>query len=82
MRYFALLVCLLPVACTPSFPDFDNRLTAQSQDADYPRLVPLGPLLDTTDATAPRAAASEGSTLEARAANLQRRADWLRNMPL
>lgn len=82
MRYFALLLCLLPMACAPSFPDLDNRLTAQSQGADYPRLVPLGPLLDTADAIAPRAAASEGTSLEARAANLQRRAEWLRNMPL
>jgi hypothetical protein len=70
------------MACSPGLPDLDNRLTAQSQAAGYPRLVPLGPLLAASDADAPRAAATEGASLEARVANLQRRADWLRNMPL
>ncbi|MEJ6389297.1 hypothetical protein [Gymnodinialimonas ulvae] len=82
MRYATLLLCLLPMACAPSFPDLDDRLTAQSQAADYPRLVPLEPLLASAEAPAPRAAATEGASLEARLANLQRRADWLRNMPL
>ncbi len=63
-------------------PDLDNRLTAQSQAADFPRLVPLGPLLAASETDAPRAAAAEGTSLEARVANLQRRANWLRNMPL
>jgi hypothetical protein len=82
MRFTAFLLCLLPLACGPGMPDLDNRLTAQSQAADFPRLVPLGPLLAENDTAAPRTAAREGASLEARVANLQRRANWLRNLPL
>ncbi len=63
-------------------PDLDNRLTEQSRAAGFPQLVPLGPLLAQADAAGPRVAATEGASLEARVADLRRRANWLRNMPL
>ncbi|MBF9043635.1 hypothetical protein HKCCE4037_09865 [Rhodobacterales bacterium HKCCE4037] len=63
-------------------PDLNDRLTEQSLASGYPQLVPLEPLLAQTERDAPRVAAVEGTSLEARAANLRRRANWLRNMPL
>lgn len=82
MRFATLLLCLLPLSCGPGMPDLDHRLTAQSQASGYPQLVPLDPLLAQTETQAPRSAAAEGSSLEARVADLRRRADWLRNIPL
>ncbi len=82
MRAAALLLCLIPAACGPGMPDLDHRLTAESQASGFPQLVPLEPLLASADAEPPRVAATEGLSLEARVADLRRRANWLRNMPL
>ncbi|MEX3014650.1 hypothetical protein [Gymnodinialimonas hymeniacidonis] len=82
MRAAALLLCLIPAACGPGMPDLDHRLTAQSQASGFPELVPIGPLLAQADADAPRVAATEGLSLEARAADLRRRANWLRSLQL
>lgn len=82
MRSAVLLLLLLPAACAPGMPDLDNRLTAQSRAQGYPELVPLGPLLAQVDAPGPVAAETTGPGLEARAADLRRRAAWLRNLPL
>lgn len=63
-------------------PDLEAQLSAEAQAADFPSLVPLGPLLARADAPLQRSAAAEGASLEARAEALRRRADWLRSMSL
>ncbi|QXT41038.1 hypothetical protein [Gymnodinialimonas ceratoperidinii] len=84
MRFALLTLCvlLLPVACGPGLPDLEQELSAEARAADYPQLVPLDPLLARADAPLRRSAAVEGSSLEARAADLRRRAAWLRAMAL
>ncbi|WP_224815514.1 hypothetical protein [Hasllibacter sp. MH4015] len=82
MRAALALLCLSLAACAPGMPELHQRLSVEARAAEYPQLVPLGPLLSQVDAPAPRAAAREGLSLEARAEALRRRAAWLRNMPL
>lgn len=82
MRFSALLLCLLPLACAPGMPDLGDRLSPEARDAGYPSLVPLGPLLAGVEQPTSRSAAAAGTSLEARAADLRRRANWLRNLPL
>ena len=82
MRVAALILCLLPLSCGPGLPDLHQQLSAEARSADYPALVPLGPLLAQADAPLNRSAATEGASLESRAADLRRRAAWLRNMAL
>lgn len=69
-------------ACGDPLPGLDARLSETSQNADFPELVPLGPLLSQRDALEPLDTAAEGETLEARAASLRARAAVLRNMTL
>jgi hypothetical protein len=83
MGRFAVILCLAaPVlaACGPDVPELDARIEGSA--APFPELVPLGPLLARVDAVPPRAAAPEGQSLEARAADLRRRAAALRAIPL
>ncbi|ABD55914.1 hypothetical protein [Jannaschia sp. CCS1] len=82
MRSAMLLLCLLLLACGPSRQEFDGALSAEARTADYPSLVPLGPLLTAAEAPLVRTAASEGTSLEARAADLRRRAARLQAMAL
>ncbi len=82
MRACVLLLCLLPLACAPGMPDLGDRMSANAQAQAYPSLVPLGPLLARAEAPLARSAATEGTSLEARAADLRRRANQLRNMAL
>lgn len=70
------------VACGPDVPALDARLGPEARAADFPDLVPLGPLLAGVDTVPVRAAATEGLSLEARTADLRRRAAALRAMPL
>ncbi|NKX44559.1 hypothetical protein [Roseicyclus persicicus] len=81
-RLFALACLACLAACGPSRPDLASRISAEGRAADFPALQPLGPLLDRSDALLPRSAAREGAALEARAADLRRRAALLRAMPL
>jgi len=76
----ACLACL--AACGPPRPDLASRISAEGRAAEFPALVPLGPLLARSDAITPRSAAPEGQSLEARAADLRRRAALLRQMAL
>jgi hypothetical protein len=67
-----LIICLLAVpalaACGPDIPALDARLGPEARAADFPELVPLGPISGGVD-TAPAAhAATEGQSLEARTA--------------
>ena len=63
-------------------PDLHMELSPEARASGYPSLVALGPLLSQVDAPLTRSAAVEGQSLEARAADLRRRAAWLRAMPL
>jgi len=76
----ACLACL--AACGPSRPDLASRISSEGRAADFPALVPLGPLLRDSDALLPRSAEQDGASLEARAADLRRRAAMLRQMDL
>ena len=77
------LICLACLAaCGPSRPDLASRISPEGRAADFPALVPLGPLLQGSDALLPRDAATEGAGLAARAADLRRRAALLRQMEL
>jgi hypothetical protein len=81
MRAVILLSLLLVLpACSIRAPELDASITETSRAADWPELVPLGPLLAGAEALAPRAAETEGRTLEWRAADLRRRAALLRGL--
>jgi hypothetical protein len=83
-RLLALIVtCALCLGgCGPDLAALDARIAAEQRDTGYPELVPLGPLLETVYADPPQAATREGPTIEERAAELRRRADRLRSLPL
>lgn len=73
---FSILLVLS--ACSIRAPELDASITETSRAAPWPELVPLGPLLAGAEALGPRAADTEGRTLEWRAADLRRRAAILR----
>lgn len=75
MRVVRLTTILALSACT-QFPELDETIPASIEDADYPTLVPLGPLLATS---IPAGVDQEATTqqLEARAASLRNRANAL-----
>ncbi|MBF9059079.1 hypothetical protein HKCCSP123_07775 [Rhodobacterales bacterium HKCCSP123] len=83
-RLALCLACLLALvaACGPSRPELASRLSPEARSAAFPELVSLGPLMQRSDQLLPRAADREGQSLEARAADLRRRAAALRAMPL
>ena len=71
-----LLAAVLLSGCT-QFPELDARTTDPALTrADYPALVPVGPLLD--GAEAPRIAEGEAAAMAARVARLKARAARLR----
>ncbi|MGI3187207.1 hypothetical protein [Nioella aestuarii] len=75
-----ICICFLLVlsACSIRAPELDASITETSRAAPWPELVPLGPLMTGAEALGPRAADTEGRTLEWRAADLRRRAAILR----
>ncbi|MFV1875652.1 hypothetical protein [Nioella sp.] len=81
MRAVICLSLLLVLsACSIRAPELDASITETSRAADWPELVPLGPLLAGAEALPPRAADTEGRTLQWRAADLRRRAAILRRL--
>jgi hypothetical protein len=77
-----LVLALALGGCGPDVPELDARIEAEGRGS-YPDLVPLGPLLDTVDATATAEAVSEeGPSIEDRAEELRRRAAQLRGRSL
>ncbi|MEL7098656.1 MAG: hypothetical protein AAGM84_07495 [Pseudomonadota bacterium] len=76
MRCLLLCLPLFLAACT-QFPELDGATSARAEAAEYPALVPLGPLLD--QRVRPAAGPEPAQTLEARAAALRARAARLRN---
>lgn len=79
MRAACLAFCFALCACT-QFPDLDGTVSPAVENAAYPALVPLGPLLDsavpTTTDTVQTTQNLEAriAALRARARALQRRA--------
>ena len=80
LAVIAFLAAPVLAACGPDVPELDARIAGAA--SSYPELVPLGPLLAQVDAQPLRAAEPEGQSLEARAADLRRRAAALRAIPL
>ena len=78
----AVLAALTVPACGPSRPDLDARISPAARSAPFPALQPLGPLLAQSESVLPQGAEGAGETLEARAADLRRRAAILRAIPL
>ena len=79
----AVLFLLLPLAaCDAPPPQLTERLSPEARSAAFPELVPLGPILRQTDSLLPDDPSAVGRSLEARAADLRRRAALLRDMPL
>lgn len=83
-RVFAPL-CLaglsgLIAACGPTIRDPDNLISPAAQAGQYPEIVPVSPLVAATDDLLPDQAAEAGQSLQARAADLRRRAELLRQM--
>jgi hypothetical protein len=75
-----LILLCLAAGCT-QFPALDRTLTPELQDADYPELVPLGPVL----ASAQRSGADparQNTAIDSRVAALQARAARLRGSVL
>ncbi|MEM8577115.1 MAG: hypothetical protein AAGF60_04635 [Pseudomonadota bacterium] len=76
----ALLLALALTACT-QFPELDQVTSGAAQDADFPALVPVGPLLAQTARPGAAPEILRGS-VEARAAALRARAARLRGRPV
>lgn len=76
------LLCILPLlsACT-QFPELDAQLSATSERADYPELVPIDTLLDGRRLPSTQGARIAES-VETRAAALKARANRLRGTVL
>lgn len=72
----ALFLALALGACT-QFPELDDTIDPAAEAADYPRLIPLEPMLAEARAAPARNAETEAA-LEARAAALRARAARLR----
>lgn len=83
MRLLILLTALLPLtACSVRAPELDATISAQTRNAPWPELVPLGPLLAGTEDLNLERDQSIGRDLQARAADLRRRAAILRALDL
>ena len=81
MRATIALLCLALAACSAPPPELADRISAEARAADFPELIPLAPFLD-IDALLPEDRARIGLTLDARAADLRRRAAQLRALPV
>jgi len=83
MRQGLLVLCCLTCLGGCGGLPKDQRAASPDQSAHtYPALEPLGALIAQAQAQPPRNAEAEGQSLAARAADLQRRAALLRQMPL
>lgn len=83
MRLVLIFTALVALAgCSVRAPELDAALSAQSRNADWPTLVPLDPLLAGTEDLDLDQARDVGPDLQARAADLRRRAAILRALRL
>lgn len=82
----AVVLCSLPLAilllvgCT-QFPELDHTVTKETNDARYPALVPIEPLIAQSRSTDVDPVETEAS-LQARLASLRARANRLRGSVL
>ena len=72
----------LVAACGPTARERANLISPAAQAGEYPQIQPVAPLLASTDDLLPQEAAERGENLQARAADLRRRAALLRQMDL
>ncbi len=83
MRIPAIMIILVLAGCSIRVPEVDASITAQSLEAEWPELVPLGPLLARAETPLNQISAEDaGRSLEWRAANLRYRAAQLRAISL
>ncbi|MEM8881291.1 MAG: hypothetical protein AAGC82_11905 [Pseudomonadota bacterium] len=73
---FTLILAL--AGCDAPPPQLEARISDRARNADLPVLVPLQPLFADIEALLPEEPGQVGRTLEARAADLRRRAAELR----
>lgn len=81
MRLTPLLILTACIAGCVQFPEIDDATDPRVEQADYPTLVPLDPILASVAAPAPETAETEAE-LEARIAGLRARAARLRGAGL
>lgn len=81
MRRLTLLIPLAVLACSPPPPVLETRISATARAADAPMLLPLRGVFADIDALLPEDRGDVGRTLEARAADLRRRATALNLLP-
>lgn len=81
MRATLLMPLLFLAACAGPPPHLEDQISPEARATDPPQLIPLAPILD-IDALLPEDPAATGRSLEARAADLRRRAAALRAMAL
>ncbi len=81
MRFVLVSACLALAACAAPPPELDARISAEARAADYPALISLTPF-DDIDALLPEDRDRTALGLQARAADLRRRAAVLRDLPI
>jgi len=81
MRRIPLLAAVALSACAAPPPELIERISPEALAAEVPQLIPLASVSD-VDALLPEDRARVALGLEARAADLRRRAAALRSLPL
>ena len=71
------LICTLGLAACTQFPELEDSISPAAEDADFPALVPLEPLLAANTAQ-PTRGPEIAASLETRIAGLNARANRLR----
>ncbi|NNE52921.1 MAG: hypothetical protein HKN30_11035 [Sulfitobacter sp.] len=74
------LLALILAACT-QFPELENTVRPEVQEASYPELIPLEPILATVEASPVDPVQTEAA-LETRLASLRARANAMRGSVL
>jgi hypothetical protein len=80
-RAFLVALSLPALAACAQFPELDHTQTTRLENADYPALIPIEPILARADAPRPDLTREE-SVLNARLAALRARADRMRGTVL
>ncbi len=76
MRILPLIVVLALTGCAQNLPELRHTISAEAQDAPYPKLAPLGGLLAKSEAGTTIVKQTE--SFEARVAFLKRKANALK----
>ena len=86
MRFPATILRLLAaqlamiglIACSNELPDADRTISAEAQNAPFPRLLPEAQIFPNVTVSRERPIEDQAASLERRIALLQRKADALR----